>query len=64
MIMIRTVRDEPLPFPEAARKERPATFPPPLTLDGRCTACGCGWARCETCGTWWYGTHTCEELAS
>lgn len=52
-----------LPFPPEERDERPDSFPPPLTLDGRCEACGCHWARCQYCGVWWYGRHSCADDA-
>ncbi len=53
------MREDPLPFPQEARDERPPAFPPPLTLEGQCTACGCRWAKCGDCGLWWYGCHSC-----
>ena len=44
------MKQDRLPFPAETRDERPPTFPPPLTLDGQCTACGCRWDRCQWCG--------------
>ena len=55
------MKQDRLPFSQEARDERPATFPPPLTLDGQCTACGCHWLLCQWCGQWWYGSHACDE---
>lgn len=50
-----------LPFPEEPQDDRPDTFPPALTLEGRCVSCGCYWALCQWCGVWWYGSHHCAE---